>query len=411
MKKENTKLSTASYFLIAAIIVLVILAVQFFLLPLLGFGTDSEMGIVGTGRVIHYDFDAGAAFHSNDSRFFYYASRDGIRRIASNSNLDWHHAFLLNSPSVAARGDYIAVGEERGGRVIYVFDTNGMIFNITMNDPILAFFINETGFLSVIVEYGGGYGIYVFNRHLHNPENPLFRWTEFNELLAPSHVEVSPDGRYIAIAVMDLSISVRTSVQFRYLSQWDAWGTDHGLFATQDFQGQLVTALRFMSNNRLVVSTTSRVTCFQLGPGHTVSRELWTIHLDNQKTHIEFFDDTHFAIAMGDRLSLVTNEGYPLGTVRIYNMNRTQLGTFELGRRVTHLRMGHNSVLVGGGRSFHAIDFRGNSIWEHTTLFDTRDVLFLENTGTILIAGSIQSEIFERRRLREYERATFSEEE
>lgn len=385
---------------IAVILVVAVILAQFFLVPRLGFGQNREMSIVGTGRTFSYDFNANAQFHSNDSRFFYFVTREGIRYIQSaTEHLEWHHPFTFNSPHLSARGDYVAVGEERGGRSVYVFDTNGYVFSITLENTILAFWINETGFLSVIAQYDGGHGVYVFNRHLH--ESPLFHWDIYYDLIMPWHAEVSPDGRYIALGIVDLTFGPNTTVQFRYMNQRDAWNTDQGLFASQDFHGQFITALRFMEGNRLIISTTSQITCFQLGPGHTASRELWTIGLENEKSAIEFYNGTHFAVAMGPRLPMIAGEGDPLGTVRIFGINGNQTGYFELGRRATHLRMGHNAVIVGGDRSFHAMDFRGTPIWEHTSLFDTREVIFLDDTNTILVAGSNQAEIFERRRLRE----------
>lgn len=401
MEKEKPRLTASIKVFIAVMIVVAAVLAQFFLLPWLGFGVAGEMGIIGTDRVISYDFDSGAAFHSNDSRFFYFVTREGIRQYASNKNLMWHEPFTFNNPWLSARGDIVAVGEERGGRVIYVFNTNGFMFRVTLENPVLAFWVNETGFLSVITQYDGGYGVYVFNQYRTTPENSLFHWSTFYDLIQPTHVEVSPDGRYIVIAIVDLNFQVHTSVHFRYINQWDAWGTELGLFATQDFRGQLITALRFMDRNKLIVATTSQIACFQLGPGHTVSRELWTIDLENTKTHIDFYNGTHFAFVVGERLLMATGEGYPLGTVRIFGTTGIETGSFELGRRATHLRMGHNSIIVGGKRSFHAIDFRGTPIWEHISLFDTRDVLFLDDINTILIAASNQAEIFERRRIRD----------
>jgi len=401
MENENTQLTTFAKILIAVTLVVAAVLAQFFLLPWLGFGSDREMSIIGTGRGVNYDFDSGAAFHSNDSRFFYYATRDGIRYMASNENIIWSESFNFNSPHLAARGNIVAVGEERLGRNIHVFNENGPMYNVTFENPILSFSVNETGFLSVIVQYDRGYGIYVLNQHRTLPSDPLFRWTIFYDLIIPTHAEVSPDGRYIAIATVNLNHNVMTSVQFRYINQWDAWGTEQGLFATEDFPGQFLTALRFMNDNRLIVATTSKIVGFQLGPGHTVSRKLWEIELENTKTHIAFYNGTHFAFVTGERLLMTASEGDPLGLVRIYGINGIQTGSFELGRRATHLRMGHNSVIVGGDRSFHAMDFRGAPLWEHTSTFETHDVLFLDNTNTILVAGSIQAEIFERRRLRD----------
>jgi hypothetical protein len=409
MENENYQLTTVAKILIAVALVVAAVLAQIFLMPWLGFGSDREMGIIATGYNMEYTFDSGAAFHSHDSRFFYYASRDGLRYIASNGNLIWSEAFTFNSPQISANGNFIAMGEERLGRTVRVFNETGELFSITMEHIILSFNVNETGFLTVIVQYDRGYGIYVFNQHRTQASAPLFRWTIFYDLISPTHAVVSADGRYIAIAVVDLNDDVRTSVQFRYINQWDAWGTEQGLFATEDFPGQFLTALRFMNENRLIIATTSQIVGFRLGPGHQVSQPIWDIQLNNVKTQIAFYNGTHFAFAVGERLSMIENEGDPLGLVRIYNTSGTPTGTFEMGRRVTHLRMGHNAVIVGGDRSFHATDFRGNPLWEHTSLFETRDVLFLDDTNIFLVAGTIHAEIFERRRLRESDFNDFSE--
>ena len=399
MENSSPGLTTPAKVLIAVLAVILVLLTQFFILPQLGFGSGKEMIIEGTGYGDIYDFSSGAAFHSNDSRNYYFATREGIRYISSNNVLQWSDSFIFTNPWMATRGDFVAIGEERGGKTIHVYNTSGSFYSITIDDPILAYWVNETGFLSVIAQYEGGYGVYVFNEFFTN--EPLYLWTEFDNLIQPTYAEVSPDGTYIAIAVLDLTFNVTSSVQFRYMNQWDAWGTNKGWFATEYFPEQLITELRFMNGNRLIVATTSQIVCFQLGPGHSVSRRIWGIQLENVKSHIDFYNGTHFAYITGERLPLTTEEGDPIGTVHIYGINGQPTGRFELGRRATHLRMGHNSVIIGGDRSFHAVDFRGNPIWEHTFLFDIRDVRFLDNVNTILVAGSNQVEVFERRRVRE----------
>jgi hypothetical protein len=400
MNNEKPRLTVFAKILIAVMLVITAVLFQLFVLP--KFGANREMQIAATGIGVVYDYDSGAAFHSNDSLFFYFATGDSMRFMASNNDQpSWRYPFAFTNPWLSARGGYAAVGEESGGRVVYVFNENGYLFRVELENTILSFGINETGFLSVVAQYDGGYGIYVFNQHRSAAENPLFHWAFYHDLIAPTHVEVSPDGTYIAIAFVDWIFTPKTSVQFRYISQWNAWGTDRGHFATEDFPGQFLTALRFMNDNRLIVSTTSQISCFQLGPGHAVSRPIWEHELENVKSHIAFYNGTHFSYAARERLPMATSEGDPVGTVRIFGVNGQQTGMFELGRRATHLRMGHNHVIVGGDRGFHAIDFRGNHVWEHTTLFDTKDVLFLDNTNTILVAGSNQAEIFERRRVRE----------
>ncbi|MCL2388641.1 MAG: DUF5711 family protein [Defluviitaleaceae bacterium] len=406
-KSAFSSINNSTKALIAVMCVIAVILVYFVFLPWVGLGADRQLNIIGTGNTLDYEFDAGAAFHSNDSRFFYFVTREGVRYIASNGNIAWQSGFNMHSPMVYSRGDFVAVGERAGGQTVYVFNATGELYRVTLEDTIRAFWVNETGILSVIVQTaGGGYGVFAFNQNLNTAEDPLFGWTMFYDLFIPYRAEVSPDGRYIAIAVFNFEYGVYTYVHFRYMNRRDAWGTDFGLFAEQEFPGEIVTAMQFMNNNRLIIGTPSRIHCYQLGPGHRISELLWSIPLANELTHIAFHNGTHFSVAKGQRLLRSPYEYDPMGTIRIYELRGNsyfETGSFELGRRVTHLRMGQNSVIVGGDRSFHAMDFRGSLLWEHTTLFDTRDVLFLENTNTMLIAGSTRAEVFERRRLRDNE--------
>ncbi|MCL1844025.1 MAG: DUF5711 family protein [Defluviitaleaceae bacterium] len=401
---EKPRISTATKILIAVMITIAVVVAQFFFLPWFGFGQAGEMVMLGTGVEITYDFDAGAAFHSNDSRHFFFVTREGISYKSSGSPLfEWHETFSFNNPWLVARGDFIAVGEVGGGRVIYVYSTTEQEYRVVFEYPVISFSINESGILSAIVRYDRGYGVYVFNRHRSTVENPLYHWPVFDNLHQPTHAEVSADGTYIAIAIRNVTVGVNSTISFRYINQWDAWGTDQGIFGAQDFPGQLVTAMQFMNNNRLIVATTSQITGFQLGPGHATHRPLWTHEKENTLTHVEFYNGTHFAIAAGERRTMAMGEGDPIGMVRIYGTNGVETGSFDLGRRVTHMRMGHNSVIVGGDRSFHAIDFRGNPVWSFTSAFDARDFLFLDDINTILIAGSNRAEVFRRQRQRTYE--------
>jgi len=226
----------------------------------------------------------------------------------------------------------------------------------------------------------------------------LFNLPLRSPLITPLTAQVSADGRYIAIAMLDMDIVPRSIVQFRYINASDARGTADGLFAAETFARQTVTAVQFMDNNRVIVATTGQISGFQLGPAHATKQELWTISLYNQLSHIEF-TQTHFAFITGDKVHEVYAED--VGTVKMFHVDGTPTGYFSLGRRATHLSMGHNALIAGTDRIFNAFDLRGQHLWEYITLHDTRDFLFLENTNTVLVAGNTRADVRQRRAVRE----------
>ena len=395
--------------IIATSIAGILFVLQLRLLPTVWLGQERDMRMVSTEIGVNYDFEASAQFYSNDSRFYFFVTREGISFRGSNGALVWHNSFSFNRPHVSARGDFLAVSELERGRLIHVFDNEGPAFSTPFDRPVLNFNINSAGFLSVIVQYEGGYGIYLLSRERPTTTDPIFHWSVFRtdrDLVHPIFAEASDDGRYIVIAFVDLNTRVTTVVEFRYVNQWDAWGTEMGLFAAEMYSG-LILGLRFMADNRLLVFTTEYIICFQLGPLHSQLAELWRIPLDNRIELVEFYRGSHFAVAFGERHIGTFGEGVSLGTVQIFNMNGVMTGSFHTGRRVTLLSMGHNAVIVGADRSFTAMDFRGMVLWEYVSIFDARDVIFLDDTSTILVAGPTRAEVFRRRRMRDDDRPTF----
>ena len=395
--------STARKVIVALSFAAILLFVQMYFLPAVGLGQERDLRMVQTEHGIDYDFDASPQFYSNDSRFYYHVTRDGISMRSSSDVLVWHNSFSFNRPLMVARGDIVAVSETDRGRVIHVFDADGPLFSTSFDDPVLSFNVNAAGFLTAIVQYEGGYGVYVLSSYQPLSSDPVFTWSVFRhdqDLIHPIFAEVSDDGRYIAIAYVDLNTRVTTIIEFRYINQWDAWGTEMGLFAAEIFDG-VILAKRFMSGNRLLVVTSDEIICFQVGPARMQLDLLWSTRLENRLDFIEFYGDSHFVLALGDRHVGTFGEGYPIGTIHIYNMNGARTGSFQTGRRASHLNVGHNAVIAGADRSFTAIDFRGALLWEFVSMVDTRDVIFLEDTSTILVAGPTRADVFRRLRIRD----------
>ena len=395
--------SSARKVIVGLSIASVLLVAQMYLLPVIGFGQDRDMRMMQTEYGVNYPLESSPQFHSNDSRFYYVVTHEGISMRSSNDVLVWHNSFSFNRQHASFAGDIVAVSELERGRVVHVFNDSGLMFSTSFDNPILSFNVNAAGYLAAIVHYDGGYGVYVLNSEHPSSGSPLFSWSVFRndrDLIHPIFAEVCEDGRYIVIAYVDLNTRVTTVVEFRYINQWDAWGTEMGLFAAEIFNG-VILAMRFMSGNRLLVVTAEEIICFQVGPDRMFVDVLWRNRLENRLDHIEFYGGSHFVLAIGDRLVGTFGEGYPVGTIHIYNMSGARTGSFQTGRRATLLNVGHNAVIAGADRSFAAIDFRGVLLWEHVAMFDTRDVIFLDDTSSILIAGPNRADVFRRRRVRD----------
>jgi len=385
-------------------IIAAVMVVQF-LMP--DIGQTQHIRLEATGHGVSFGFDASPSFHSNSSGDFFFATRDGIQFRSSDDTQHWHSAFTFNNPIMVGRGNIVAVSEPRGRRV-YVFNANGLLFPpISFDHPVMTFSVNATGFLSVVIQYpNGNHRIQVFNSN--SFAEPLYSRLIADEggaLWYPTAVEVCSYGRYIAVALLNLNTVLTTTVEFGYINDVDAIGVGDrlGIFASEIFHRQIVSAMRFKSDNRIIVSTTSYIMCFQLTPSNhapTTIDVAWRRELQNTIDHIAFYGGRYIVYVTGDR-NVGAVDAPPMGTVTILNVNNTAEGVFNLGRRATHLSIGHGAVLVGADRNFHAVNMRGTHLWEHNALFDTRgrQVIFLDNTDTILIGGANRAEVHERRRV------------
>ncbi|MCL2285478.1 MAG: DUF5711 family protein [Firmicutes bacterium] len=383
-------------------LITIVLMVQF-LLPFFG---QSHVVRMEPGYSIPFDLDANPSFHSNNSRFFYLVTRSGVQyRRVSDMSAHWTESIGFTRAMTVARGDIIAVGEQSGGRSVHVFNPSGLMFTAEFDDPIVSFFVNETGFLSVILQTSFGYRIYVHNQQSIRAGVPLYSQNIADALVFPLAVDVSENGRYIAVAIVDVNVWKTTTIQFRYINDSDARaaGVDvhQGLFAAVMLE-ELIYTIRFMADNRLIIATPSEIRCYQIiTRPYLVSepQRAWTINLQNELSHIGFDGNRHLVYVTGDR-HLNTLNGSSVGTVYIVNMNGTHVGEFNLGRRATHLSVGHGAVIVGSDRNFHAIDLRGNHLWEHNSLHYTSDMLFIDGTNTVLVVGANRAEVNVRRRVR-----------
>ena len=385
--------------LVIGVLIFGLAALAQFTFNLIGVGAE-DMRMVDTGHGVSYAFDANPSFYSNNSRFFYFATRTGIRYVPSGSGSGgWQETFSLTRPHIAARGDIVAVGEIERGRIVYVYNSSGYMYSVALDHPLMGFSVNATGYLSVITQVDGGYYIHVYNQQ-HNVDYVMQRRSYHVDfpMHFPVSAEISEDGQYLAIAYLNLSgRNLATELEFLHIGTQEArFGTD-SLFAGKDLDEAFV-AMRFMANNQLLLITDTQIRLLSIQDN--TFQEVWAGPLNNRIDQLAFCGNNRFAFASGAPISPDGRDADPLGTVNIFDLNG-QTGRFYLGRRATHLSMGHGAVIVGSDRYFHAVSARGTGLWHHFALHDVRDMIFLDNTDTVLIAGANRAYVWRRQRIRD----------
>jgi hypothetical protein len=154
-----------------------------------------------------------------------------------------------------------------------------------------------------------------------------------------------------------------------------------------------------MEGNRVLVFTDLQINAF-LPDGAEFPNPQWQVSLHNRIDQLAFYGSRSFAFATGDPF-LNDDHAAPTGDVLLYDLNGQNTGVFSLRRKATYLSMAHGHTVVGGDRSFYVLEPSGKPVWNHQTLHDTRAFILLDDTDTVLIAGSTRAGVYRRERVRE----------
>jgi len=374
--------------LFVALILVVVALFQNVAVQLMGGESNTILQMTATDVEISYNFDTRATFYSSGNRTFFFATRDGLQNIASTGDLRWQYSFNMNQPIIVGNGDIIAVGEPNG-QIIYVFNNDGIMYIANLLNPVLYYTINAVGYLSVIMRTHVGYEIQVFNPA--NPEDLSFGYrAPINDSnVFPFSVDVSDCGTYIAVALLDVETLTQSRLLFSYVRSVDSRGIPDGLIASYSFPNEFIFRVRFVDCENAIVITDKRILGYFAG--QTTQGYNWNIPLHNRLDQV-YVGSNIFAYVTGDRLLNDPFAEQP-NMLRIYDFDGNLTGTYNLNGRTTHLSISNNTILVGVGRTFYAINSQGTELWNYTAIQDVLDIMLLDSTDTILLAGNTQATI------------------
>jgi hypothetical protein len=296
----------------------------------------------------------------------------------------WEEVISLTNPVLYGKCDTIALIEAKG-RKAYVFNTLGKLYERRFDAPVLSFSVSQTGHLAVILQSSDGYCVEV---HSPGSMEAVWRYVISSPNIYPLSADVSPDGRVVALSLLDLNPdayhSMKTNIVFMYTSQADAASTTDadGKFAGETLSDQIA-LVRFMNNKLLAVSD-KNITCY------TVSENVkqdWQIALENELEQFETFGNDGFVIVAGGSDGSKRPEDSSAGMLEFYNIKGKRTGGYQTSG-VDYISMSINSVIVGKNRNYEAINNRGKLLWSYTASQDIRQLMFLGYENTALASGA-----------------------
>ncbi len=339
---------------------------------------------------LKYDFDSNASFYSNNSSEFFFCTKDGIKLMTSSGRQKWEMPLNMTTPVLIGNGGIVAVCELSGSEV-YVFNKEGQMYSQTFQGMnILNFTVNSTGYLCVILQRGEEYETRVFDSLGAN----IWEWKYQLPNIYPIAASISSDNRILASCLMDVNDFLASDLVFAYLDKNEAKNYTDSIFNTKRKEEQIVGFMNFMSNNNLITISDTEVTGTLFGASIS---EVFNMEMPNKIDFVGYLGDKNFVLSLGD--SLINKDAKKSGTIEFYNLSGELISSYELAKKATYLSTSQDAVIVGAGRSYYAINSKGKLLWQYDAISDLRQVIFLENTDTILVASSTEAVIMKRKRI------------
>ncbi len=298
-------------------------------------------------------------------------NRDGIIAYDLDGYEIWSDTLSANNYVVKQREPYIAVGTKEG-KQISLFDTKGKVVDITCDNTIAYFSVNEKGGISVIqnLEDGNMVAAYDVNgRYL----GGMVSYTKMEGY--PTNVELSPDNNLLFATYIKTDEPVLTSsiraIAMKRESNEEGAGVKYGLIEKDN----LIYEVEFIKDNIWVSTGDKKITWYDINGNEIKSianiNSVFRPYLYKRSSYGEGFlpivsaDNVASSIIhRKDKLSFWDAKGSK---------------TFETDLQVAtdYIYADSKGVIVGSGNQFLGYNKLGTQIFYYKSTIDVNKVFYL----------------------------------
>lgn len=304
---------------------------------------------------------------------FLHCTKDGIKFYTEMGKEKWNDTFTMASPSVIVEGDYVAVADIMG-RTVKMYNSNGKVYDLSMDYPIAKVSINKNGFMGVLMNGSSSYIIKIIN----SEGEVVAERVEATKNVFPMCLDISEDNNVFAVGYVDTTdIEAVSKVVFFYVSENGGDYID-GMFGAISKEGEYIGYLSYVDGNNIVAITDSSVFAMD-----STAKEVWSYKLNNKLEYISLSAGSYIALGCGD--SMDGKDGYRNGTVVFLNTNGKEAGTFESGGQITYLKSYSQGTVVGNGKKFKLVKKNGGLVWEHRATQDIKDIIPMDKNNVLYV--------------------------
>ncbi len=341
---------------------------------------QSNYTLTPSGTEVEYSKEAASSFAVLGDLVLR-LGQEGIAALDSSGKVVWDVPFTMTSPNMVTCGDYVAVADRKGTKII-LCDKNGLQSEMTAEYPITLHTVNEAGYIAVAVGQ--------------DMQNGVALYSNTGELIVKRSTTVSGDGVPMAIALNEDATKMVTSylvfsgesmksqvTVFDFSNAAD--GVTDRILANYSYDATMVVTLAFIQGSCVFVGD-NRIGAISM-EGNT--KEAWSQELLY----------TIKALAVGEDFFALAYDGGQAGTAQaepeydlvLFDKSGVTILQLQIGD-ITYLDVSNGILVYGQERSYKAISKDGTSQWYYDAPEDTYRLLNLAggDTVTAVVSGKMK---------------------
>lgn len=326
---------------------------------------------------ITFDADSKSSF-AIVSGAYVQCTKDGIKYFGDNN---WNETYTMTNPLMITEANIIAVGEIKS-REVFVFNEKGKLYSAQTDAEIVKFAINKLGCLAVITKTESEYITKVYNK------NGVLLTDIVDEIkeIYPVAIDLSADGKYLAISYIDTSgTSYVSRILFYDIENENEYVDSINFNATIQKKDEIIAMLSYIGDNLAVVSDKSIMLVDYTG------KELWSKVLSNNLTAIDLGNKDNVIMALGDEFP--GGSEYKSGTIVWYDIAGNKIGSYETNDKIQLLCSKANRIVAYGTKTIYGLNTRGSLLWEHAVTQDLKQMLLYDDLSRMFLTYRNSAEI------------------
>lgn len=313
---------------------------------------------------------------------FLLTTKDGVKYYNSIGDQKWSDTFTMENPQTIYEGDYVAIGD-MNGRSIRVYNQVGLVYTLQLDGSPIQFELNANGYLSVIYKTQDEYYVRVYN----GSGTLLKGRVEAAAGTYPLFSDVADDNKTFCVTYLNTSdMKMVSKVLFFYINPGDSEAYTDSMFAGVEMEDEVITKVKYMNDDTVVAISEQKLYAFT-----TAGVESWNMVFENRIKMCDFSNKGYGVLVLGEVLP--NAEGEEVGTILMMSNKGKETGRYQMDD-VSYLRASDTGVVVGDGKTFAGLSYKGKEEWLHQVSGSTKDVLTMNSLNRVMFVGTLEAGIY-----------------